>query len=919
MLIYLGGDHWKQEEFLPYVAYLGKGADKRAKDWFYDSYLFLAYGGAPSGTAYYNGPTVKADWEFYYDMLFRNDRALRALEACIHDVAKTLGQPPRETPVILMIPYLSPRQRSFGDVDGDGASEDLSREADREKVVTWCVDELCRRWEKAGFTSLKLWGFYWMNEDIGPEDEALIRSTAAYVHRRGYGLHWIPYYRAAGVDKAYPLGFDFVIQQPNYAFMEQHGQRPEAQRLIDAAEAARRRQMGIEIEMPDRVLDRQDRRNLLEYLVYGRDEREGYMRGAVHGYYQSTGAIARLCFSDVPAERALYDALYEFAKGRFQGDTPHPFPACTYRVDARVVAGLEDDGRKLTDGLWASRESQIQRAVGFEGSEAAVVMDLGVVRPVARVRVHVVAPESGRGVFPQAVQVATSLAEGPWLDVEQTSSVSMSLNEGRTAAFLDLRFRPRDARRVRVTIRPAAGKISLVDEIVVEPAESLLEATRCTLSPAPRDANMSPWSLTDEVYAHGQADASNSVSWDAGATASAVVELAEPRNVGSVRLHSPVPGDMSQIQETALFGRASDAAPWHALAAGPPERGDGFLSFAITKTSPLKQIKIDVKPKPEQSVVLDEIEAYPAENLALGKPYQLDPPLPAEYPDPEGKKLTDGQLCQQGFGDQRTVGWYNAPVEITLDLRETLPVERVRVHAEGGGYGAVNFPAFIALLTSTDGRSWSWVASTRELPQQLLVDEPREGQRMQLAWIEVELAPVPAKLVKLCLVSNGWTMVSEVEVVSQGRNVARGIGYRLNPQPTSSARGSDTTGKLTDGVYATSNLGARRTVGWNKGRPAVVIDLEAPQRVSAVWAHVGSGRGRDRLPESMAASTSLDGKIWQPAAVATGRPPDEENQSVSGYMAAQFEPRQCRFVRLEFVLRDELMLDEVEVFGPDRL
>lgn len=361
MLIYLGGDHWKQEEFLPYVAYLGKGADKRAKDWFYDSYLFLAYGGAPSGTAYYDGPTVKTDWEFYYEMLFRNDRALRALEACIHDVAKTLGQPPRETPVILMIPYLSPRQRSFGDVDGDGASEDLSKEADREKVVTWCVDELCRRWEKAGFTSLKLWGFYWMNEDIGPEDEALIRSAAAYVHRRGYGLHWIPYYRAAGVDKAYPLGFDFVIQQPNYAFMEQHGQRPEAQRLIDTAEAARRRQMGIEIEMPDRVLDRQDRRNLLEYLVYGRDEREGYMRGAVHGYYQSTGAIARLCYSDVPAERALYDALYEFAKGRFQGDTPHPFPACTYRVDARVVAGLEDDGRKLTDGLWASRESQIQR------------------------------------------------------------------------------------------------------------------------------------------------------------------------------------------------------------------------------------------------------------------------------------------------------------------------------------------------------------------------------------------------------------------------------------------------------------------------------------------------------------------------------------------------------------------------------
>ena len=127
MLVYLSKDSWSQDDFLPYVAYLGDEAPRKPRNWFYDSFLFLAYGGAPSGTTYIVGPSNKADWEYYLDqLLFREDRALAALETCIAAVEQTLGPRPK-VPVILMIPYPSREQKDFGDVDGDGQSEDLSQ------------------------------------------------------------------------------------------------------------------------------------------------------------------------------------------------------------------------------------------------------------------------------------------------------------------------------------------------------------------------------------------------------------------------------------------------------------------------------------------------------------------------------------------------------------------------------------------------------------------------------------------------------------------------------------------------------------------------------------------------------------------------------------------------------------------------
>ena len=75
------------------------------------------------------------------------------------------------------------------------------------------------RWQPERYPHLKLWGFYWMNEGVYSEDEQVCKETAAYCRNKGYGLHWSPWFRAGGFERTRELGFDFVVMQPNYAFM----------------------------------------------------------------------------------------------------------------------------------------------------------------------------------------------------------------------------------------------------------------------------------------------------------------------------------------------------------------------------------------------------------------------------------------------------------------------------------------------------------------------------------------------------------------------------------------------------------------------------------------------------------------------------------------------------------------------------
>ncbi|MBU0610986.1 MAG: DUF4855 domain-containing protein, partial [Armatimonadetes bacterium] len=194
MLAYMQPGHWAQADFLPYVAYLDKAAGGVPRDWFYDAWLFLMFGGAPDGGSYIHGTAKLDGWQFYVDQLFMPDRNLAALDACLEDVGRRLNSPGRVCRVIIMIPYLSAKTEGFGDVDGDGQPENAALDTDRLKAFRWVVDTILSRWREHHYAHLQLDGFYWMNEGIGGRDEAVGRATGEHLHQRGMNFHWIPWF-----------------------------------------------------------------------------------------------------------------------------------------------------------------------------------------------------------------------------------------------------------------------------------------------------------------------------------------------------------------------------------------------------------------------------------------------------------------------------------------------------------------------------------------------------------------------------------------------------------------------------------------------------------------------------------------------------------------------------------------------------
>ncbi len=917
MLIYGRPGGWQRDHFLPYVAYLDKKRGGRPVDWFYDGWLFLFYGGAPSGKDYISQDTTKADWEFYFNALFARGQYIDALDQCIAGVEEILGPRQRTAPAILMIPYPSPQQKNFGDVDGDGKTEDFSVPGGREKAVAWCIAELAKRWQAAGYRKIDLWGFYWMNEGIGPADEGIVSYAAHHIHQAGYQLHWIPWFNAPGCGRWRELGIDFAIMQPNYAFMK--GRR-DPQRLIEAAHLCRKFGMGIEIEVPfDGARSRAGRDNLLGYLSFGSDDLCGYMKNAAHAYYQGYRHIGELYQSDRPADNALYDALYRFAKGTLDTRTEHPSSGCTYRA-APVCAPYADDGRKLTDGLLVTDEAQMARCVSLAGAGAHVELDLGSARSLSEIRVHVLEREGFS--FPGRLEALVSAADGQWRKAGESWLPPVSQLGGIAGGFMCIGFPPLEARYVRLSVPGDKPARFLLDEIVVPAVESFASDAAYQVSPPhPRFPDPSGCALTDGLHARADNLAARGVSWLTPGKGCIEMKLARPAFLGKVRVHAvSFPDDGVELPRVLHMSVSANGASWTPAGSVLPRPlsgpGGAYCDIAVAPRL-VTQIRIEAEAQPGKIAVFDEVEAHPGDNLAARRPYILEPQHLVHYPDTDNRELTDGKLTERGFGDGRTVGWHGLAPTVAVDLGREQIIDGGRLHMDGGGHGAVNFPARLDLLVSTDGLSWQHLGACKDDPQ--VVAEMGSGeQRTQLAWMAVNCAPASARFVKFALSGpRGWVMLSEAEVLSQGRNVAADAPYTIAPPPTPKEKYGDTAALLTDGSYTVSSFSEGRMVGWNKGEPRIVVDLQAEREISQVAAHLlGGGGAGIFFPWQMTVATSLDGRTWGPDRITAERPPEPEGspRTVLGYLSVSFPPERARFLSVKFKPRGWLMVDEIEVY-----
>ncbi|MBR4799006.1 MAG: DUF4855 domain-containing protein, partial [Clostridia bacterium] len=319
VLLYNTNDRkYTEENLIPYVAYVDK--EGNIKDVMFDSFLFLP-GSLPSGNKTYADVT-KADINWYLSDVFDNANTnMNALETAAGKVKEALGLPEDfKYKVTLTMMYPSWERNSFGDIDGDGVSEDLTVYENRVKVVNWFIDECEKRFEAADYKNLELVGYYWMNEDItykDPNAREIMNAVADKSHSVGKSFFWIPYFTAPGYDAWDQYGFDIACMQPNYVFKAP----TPITNLISCAKLTALYNMGIEIEICDESLFNElffDK--YMAYLSYGTEY--GYMTDTVHMYYQGGMIYYNAAKSNTYMGRSVYDNTYHFIKRDLQTVPP---------------------------------------------------------------------------------------------------------------------------------------------------------------------------------------------------------------------------------------------------------------------------------------------------------------------------------------------------------------------------------------------------------------------------------------------------------------------------------------------------------------------------------------------------------------------------------------------------------------------
>lgn len=277
--------------------------------WGFDAFLFLTLYHQGQETSY-----MKSDqklWEHWLDRYFRPGKDIDALNRALESFGEA---PPSKRQVIITIPWMSYDVTDFGDIDGDGVSEDLSKPADRAKVARWYIDLATARFKAQNYRHLELWGFYWMREDL-VRDRDNARLVTGVIHEKGYKVMWIPYYYAPGWNQWRELGMDLAVMQSSYPFRSWIDRgKVRANRIRAVADAARSAGLGIEIE--GRGLGSPEERRMLRALFDGgRQAKEGYQFG-VQAYFLGFDTVERLARSADPDEKRLYHELFAYLNGQ---------------------------------------------------------------------------------------------------------------------------------------------------------------------------------------------------------------------------------------------------------------------------------------------------------------------------------------------------------------------------------------------------------------------------------------------------------------------------------------------------------------------------------------------------------------------------------------------------------------------------
>lgn len=734
--------------------------DGQPRAWLFDSYLFLIFT-TPSGRRTENGPTDMADWQYHLDTWFAPGRDLHALDEAIERASAVLGPPPAKRQIMLAIPWPDPAVTDFGDVDGDGRSEDLSQSADVDRVFDWYLTQMTQRFAAAGFRHLELWGGYWMNEGVRPIDQRNCRAAGEWLHANDLRFLWIPWYRAPGYDEWADLGFDLALLQPNYAFWEQHHGGRRRNRIQLAAELAQAAGMGIEIEMSG--APRQRPADLLwrHYLRDGAPDRGGYQAGAT-AYYLSTANVELLARSADLELRSLYDDLATYVAG---GVIAEPERDLTWTDAAGTPLPLDRSG-------WGAPMDLARAETRFPATLTVADLTVYLDEPAGT------QPWRGQARVEWLLPGETAWQPGSWA-LRGTASAAdlhhqvLVLPVGRAIDGLRVSFESVDGALPRVTglaplergPLPALDNLALGQPYTVDPPE---EATY-----PDRGGQLNDGLISERGYSDGQA-----VGWHRGQIA-VTFDLGAAQPVDEVRAHLQGGGQAAIIwpdDSLALLGADEPPSPVTAALADrgvpgawalpqrvvvthnlAPDAQLGYLAYRPAAPTPARWITLVFRTT--AWLMLSEVEILSGGvNIAPTASYVI---APGPSPNPDTRYADDGQRLTSGviataYGRQ-TTGWQGqAPREITVDLGRARPVSEVTLWSLSGREAGITGLARVEIELSPDRVNWqpAGVALASTAPENLAGAEP----------YTLPLAATARYVRARVTAGNGWAMVSQIEV-----------------------------------------------------------------------------------------------------------------------------------------------------------
>ncbi|MDD4818396.1 MAG: DUF4855 domain-containing protein [Victivallaceae bacterium] len=726
-LIYLSAPK-SAEDFKPMLVKYEDGRPTAQRG--FDAFLLLAYTFQSGGHAEL-GTSTKADWEFILNGFFGEKGYAEALSTAADEL--DIKEPVK---VIVSLSWLNPEVTDFGDVDGDGKSEDLSTATGRAAVLNWFMD----RTEAAltNYPGLELWGYYMMREGLGGATQPIAEQYCRTVHDRGLKCLWIPYYMAGGYELAKGAGFDVVLMQSNWIFTthEQSGDS-RRNRLIHTADLAAEQGFGVELELYSTSPTPRQRQIFLESL-----ETAGKMgfQSAPNAYY--FGDCWGIDASEDPADRALYSEWMDYIAGK----------PVTAPVNGTWTVEYQTDASTIT--------------FRFNRPETAYIVDIFLEETADDFFTGSVQVESHGKPLAWAIRPGINPANGKRQNIslelppETTDELTVVMRPetpGKKPNITGVAVEPIDERSCKIT--KSFGKpysLAPSDGIVRYPDESgrdLLDGVK-----------RGPW----EVY----------VGWRRSPRPLSIIfDLGFKQPVDDIRLYIEDDRKSAIAPPAQLSVAVSDNAP--ALTGGigrmpfdtaprlfsdfkynaarkelrcklPEETAGRYVSLMVTPDLWffLSEVELSYKRAPIPPYMIEySCTVQPTADVGEQQPRYTD----------DAKMLTDGVFST--VYHTGSVGFREEKV-LTIDLGDPKTViSSVTVHSLTGGHSNIARLKSIKVDLSTDGQVWREAAAVSSSP---------DTARGVVEYLKetLDFTPCAARFVRLTLTPtpDWWGFISEITV-----------------------------------------------------------------------------------------------------------------------------------------------------------